>query len=74
MFSTSAFFQTLLCFLLFYRFFPLWQDMISGRGIITARFPFCFTDAAAGKIYLAFFPASVMMIAGHSARVSVTLV
>jgi len=33
-----------------------------------------FTDAASGNFFLAFFPASVMMVAGHSARVSVTLV
>nr|MBQ1578586.1 hypothetical protein [Oscillospiraceae bacterium] len=56
MFSTSAFFQTLLCFLLFYRFFPLWQDKISGRGHLSGRFLFFVFRMLLPVIFLGIFP------------------
>ena len=54
---------------------------LAGKRVLTVEgippeemrvYEHCF--AASGNFFLAFFPASVMMVAGHSARVSVTLV
>ncbi|MBQ5787266.1 MAG: hypothetical protein IIW12_03610, partial [Oscillospiraceae bacterium] len=73
-FPPPHFFRLCSVFFYFTGFFPFGKIRFQEEDIFLAVFSFLFSGCCFRNFSLAFSPASVMMVAGHSARVSVTLV